>query len=114
MLGTGVLVFVFYLFQPPPMLFNRAYDPADRRRPAGRASTRRSRAEFERPWPRRRSAAEQNNREAFLASDARMRDIRGQGDAIVKQTTGDSAVQRRELRLSDLHHHAPCRSGSSA
>src|SRR5467141_234658 len=25
-LGSGVLVFVFYLFQPPPMLFNRAYD----------------------------------------------------------------------------------------
>src|SRR4051794_10915212 len=25
-LTTGVLVFVFYLFQPPPMLFNRAYD----------------------------------------------------------------------------------------
>src|ERR1700730_4876072 len=26
-LTTGVLVFVFYLFQTPPMLFNRAYDP---------------------------------------------------------------------------------------
>src|SRR5881394_438240 len=25
-LGAGVLVFVFYLFIPPPMLFNRAYD----------------------------------------------------------------------------------------
>src|SRR3954464_10412593 len=25
-LGTGVLVFVFYLFRTPPMLFNRAYD----------------------------------------------------------------------------------------
>ena len=25
-LTTGVLVFVFYLFQTPPMLFNRAYD----------------------------------------------------------------------------------------
>src|SRR3984893_8795810 len=25
-LTSGVLVFVFYLFQPPPMLFNRAYD----------------------------------------------------------------------------------------
>ena len=25
-LSTGVLVFVFYLFQTPPMLFNRAYD----------------------------------------------------------------------------------------
>src|SRR5437899_1004739 len=25
-LSTGVLVFVFYVFQPPPMLFNRAYD----------------------------------------------------------------------------------------
>ena len=27
-LSTGVLVFVFYLFQTPPMLFNRAYDAA--------------------------------------------------------------------------------------
>src|SRR6185295_15343932 len=25
-LGSGVLVFVFYLFHTPPMLFNRAYD----------------------------------------------------------------------------------------
>src|SRR3979411_252299 len=25
-LTTGVLVFVFYLFQTPPLLFNRAYD----------------------------------------------------------------------------------------
>ena len=25
-LGTGVLVFVFYLFETPPMLFNRVYD----------------------------------------------------------------------------------------
>src|SRR5437899_3044615 len=25
-LGTGVLVFVFYIFQTPPMLFNHAYD----------------------------------------------------------------------------------------
>ena len=25
-LSTGVLVFLFYLFQTPPMLFNRAYD----------------------------------------------------------------------------------------
>src|SRR5438309_1602714 len=25
-LGTGVLVFVFYLFQAPPMVFNRVYD----------------------------------------------------------------------------------------
>ncbi len=25
-LASGVLVFVFYLFQTPPMLFNRAYD----------------------------------------------------------------------------------------
>src|SRR5437763_4925514 len=27
-LGSGVLVFVFYLFQTPPMLFNRTYDAA--------------------------------------------------------------------------------------
>lgn len=27
-LFTGVLVFVFYLFQPPPMLFNRVHDAA--------------------------------------------------------------------------------------
>ena len=29
-LTSGVLVFVFYLFQAPPMLFNRTYDASDR------------------------------------------------------------------------------------
>ena len=35
-LTIGVLVFVFYLFQPPPMLFNRAYDAQVAARSEGR------------------------------------------------------------------------------
>ena len=46
-LSTGVLVFVFYLFSTPPMLFNRVVRRAGGGRPARRASTRRSQQEFD-------------------------------------------------------------------
>ena len=39
-LASGVLVFVFYLFQTPPMLFNRAYDAQVAAESARRPSTR--------------------------------------------------------------------------
>ena len=35
---VGVLMFLFYLFTPPPMLFNRRARPGDARRPAGDAN----------------------------------------------------------------------------
>src|SRR2546425_4967164 len=74
-LTTGVLVFVFYVFQAPPMLFNRAYDTRVAAGPhaAEYAALERN---FDLAVAERRQAAERADREAFLALDARVRDIR--------------------------------------
>ncbi len=98
-LGTGVLVFVFYLFRPPPMLFNRAYDARVAAGPyaADYASLER---QFEEGIAARRVAAVRNDRAEFLASDARVRDIRARATGIVKETTGD-------LRYTDVNYVFP-------
>src|SRR6266540_775141 len=64
-LTTGVLVFLFYLFQTPPMLFNRAYDAqmAAGPRAGDYAALERT---FEQEIATRRDAAARNDREAFL------------------------------------------------
>jgi Na+/proline symporter len=87
-LTTGVLVFVFYLFNPPPMLFNRVYDAnvAAGPRAAEYAGLQQT---FDAEVASRREAATRVDREAFLASDARLKDIRSRATAVVKQTTGD-------------------------
>jgi SSS family transporter len=88
-LGTGVLVFVFYIFQTPPLLFNHAYD--DRIANSTRASDYAAlQQEFDRELAVRRTAAVADDRDAFLASDQRVRDIRSRATAIVKETSGDS------------------------
>ena len=88
-LGTGVLVFVFYIFQTPPLLFNHAYD--DRIVNSARASDYAAlQQEFDRELAVRRTAAVADDRDAFLASDQRVRDIRSRATAIVKETSGDS------------------------
>src|ERR1051326_7673130 len=88
-LSTGVLVFVFYVFQTPPMLFNHAYDD---RVSAGPQATEYAalQRQFDEAIGRRREAAESDDRDAFLATDARVRDIRAKAVAIVKQASGDS------------------------
>jgi len=98
-LTTGVLVFVFYLFQTPPMLFNRAYDAqvAAGPRAAEYATLER---DFGDAFAARRAAAERNNREEFLSSDARVRAIRDRATAIVKETTGDQ-------RYTDVNYVFP-------
>jgi len=87
-LGAGVLVFVFYLFQPPPMLFNNAYDPQVRAgaHAAEYAGLERS---FADALTRRRDAAERDDRAAFVAADAEVGRIRGRAAAVVRETTGD-------------------------
>ena len=94
-LGTGVLVFVFYLFQTPPLLFNHVYDAQIAASPyAGElAALQRS---FDAEVASRRTAAERNDREAFLASDARVRAVRAQAVALVKQATGDQTYNDRD------------------
>jgi SSS family solute:Na+ symporter len=87
-LGAGVLVFVFYLFQTPPMLFNRVYDArvASSPRAGEYASLER---DFDAAIAARRLAAEQHDRDAFLASDARVMAVRARAAGIVMDTTGD-------------------------
>jgi SSS family solute:Na+ symporter len=98
-LGTGVLVFIFYLFQPPPMLFNRAYDSRVAASPLAAEYAALS-TEFETSIAARRSAAEQNDRDVFLASNTRIGDIRARAIAIVKESTGDS-------RFTDVNYVFP-------
>jgi solute:Na+ symporter, SSS family len=88
-LTTGVLVFVFYLFQTPPMLFNHTYDERIAAGPhaAGYAALQQ---EFDDAIAARREAASQNDRAAFLATDARVRDVRARATTLVRDASGDA------------------------
>jgi Na+/proline symporter len=88
-LTTGVLVFVFYLFNPAPMLFNRVYDAqiaASAQGPeyAGLQQT------FDTEIALRGRAAVAGDRTAFLESDTRLKAIRAKAVTILKQATGDT------------------------
>ncbi|HXI31952.1 MAG TPA: sodium:solute symporter [Vicinamibacterales bacterium] len=89
-LFTGVLVFLFYLFVTPPMLFNRVYDAqvASSAYAADYASLQR---QFDEAIASRRAAAERDDRDGFLAGDARTRAIRTQAVALVRQASGDQS-----------------------
>jgi Na+/proline symporter len=94
-LGTGVLVFLYYVFQPPPLLFNRVYDErvAASAQAAEYAAVER---DFEAETAVRRTAAERGDRGAFLASDARTRELRARAVALVKQASGDETYNDRD------------------
>jgi solute:Na+ symporter, SSS family len=87
-LTTGVLVFVFYLFNTPPMLFNRVYD-AQVTASARAAEYSGLQRAFEGETAVRREAAQRADRSAFIASDARLKDIRSKAAGVVKEATGD-------------------------
>ncbi len=87
-LSTGVLVFVFYLFQAPPMLFNRAYDARVAASPLA-ADYAALQNEFGAAIAVRRGAAARDDRAAFLEGDARVKDIRARAVGLVKRATGD-------------------------
>src|SRR5689334_7718456 len=67
-LSIGVLVFVFYLFQTPPMLFNRAYDAQVAAGPHA-AEYQRLQERFDQAIANRQRAAQSGSRDDFLASD---------------------------------------------
>jgi solute:Na+ symporter, SSS family len=98
-LSIGVLVFVFYLFQAPPMLFNRSYDARVAAGPLAAEYADLER-QFDAAISERMDAATHVDRERFLASDARVRDIRARAVTIVKDTTGDS-------RYTDVNYVFP-------
>jgi len=72
------------------MLFNRAYDAQILAGPRGSEYTALER-DFESAAAARRAAATQDDREAFLSSDARVKDIRARAANIVREATGDQA-----------------------
>jgi Na+/proline symporter len=96
----GVFVFVFYLFQQPPMLFNPVYE--NQVRASGRANDYAAiEAEFDQAFQERRrlaaalaaSAADERAAEAFRAADRQVADIRGRAASLVRDVTGDRAYQ---------------------
>ncbi len=100
----GVLIFVFYLFHQPPVLFNRQYDQAVRA--SARAGDYRAlEQEFNAAFEARRDAAGlaaaarrkgdagevRAADAAFLAADGRVAAIRGRATTLVREVTGDKA-----------------------
>jgi SSS family transporter len=98
-LGAGVLTFLFYVFQTPPMLFNRAYDAQIAAGPQA-AQYAALQREFDATVAERRQAGIAENREQFLASDKQMQDIRARAVAVVKQSSGDD-------RYTDVNYVFP-------
>ncbi len=100
---TGVLVFVFYLFNEPPMLFNPVHERQVR------ASSRAAEyadleTEFHGAFERQRDAADSlvavrrsaatgitDARAAFVASNEELHDVRERAKTLVKDVTGDQA-----------------------
>ncbi len=98
-LGTGALVFVFYLFQTPPMLFNRTHDAQVAAGPQAQEYAA-LQQQFDAAFEERRAAASADTSDAFLAADAHVRQIRGRATQLVKDTTGDQ-------RYTDVNYVFP-------
>jgi solute:Na+ symporter, SSS family len=110
---TGVLVFVFYLFNEPPMLFKR--DVEERVRASARGGEYgQLEASFRQDFEARRDAARAFNaarrtgdelalagaRERFLASQQTVTDTRRQAAGVVRDVTGDA-------RYNDVNYVFP-------
>jgi SSS family transporter len=98
-LFTGVLVFLFYSFQTPPMLFNRAYDAQVIAGPYA-ADYAGLQHQFDQELVVRREAGKANDTAAFLESDRKLKALREQAADVVKKTTGDQ-------RYSDVNYVFP-------
>ncbi len=100
----GVFMFVFYLFTPPPMLFNREHD--ERVRSSARAGEYAAiEQRFTEAVAERRAAAERladaessgdaasiaSERSAFLAGEHRVKETRAAAIALVKEVSGDAS-----------------------
>jgi SSS family transporter len=98
-LVSGVLVFLYYLFATPPMLFNRAYDAQVAASPYA-AEYAALEQEFTGAFTARRDAASRDDRDGFLASDARVKDVRARAADVVRRVTGDA-------RYTDVNYVFP-------
>ncbi|MEE2613420.1 MAG: sodium:solute symporter, partial [Acidobacteriota bacterium] len=100
---TGVLVFIFYLFNEPPMLFNGAHDSqirmgARETEYAGLETQFHQAFEQQREAADRMMAAQRNGdvagsadtRVAFAASQQRVADVRASAASLVQEVSGDT------------------------
>jgi hypothetical protein len=99
---TGVLVFVFYLFNEPPMLFNRVHH--DRLQSERGAELSALDKEFRAAYETRRQSAHaaaearrsgdpeavSRTARSFVEEDARVRSVRERAVRLVRETTGDA------------------------
>ena len=99
---VGVLVFVFYQFQPPPMIFNRV-EQTKVEQGARAADYNSLNAEYEKAFAERQRAAvdfvknedssdpaaRAATREAYLAANKNFNEARGRGVALVKEASGN-------------------------
>ena len=112
-LVLGVLVFVFYVFNPPPMLFNAVQSERMQSGPAA-ASYAALQAEFDAAYETRRGAAAglaaardssdparlSVAKTAMRQSDAALTSVRTKAATLVRETTGDR-------NFSDTNHIIP-------
>lgn len=103
---TGVLVFCFYLYTPPPMLFNPKHERVLAEGPAA-PQYQALEGEFAAAFERRRAAAlsaaateSDQDKSAFAVADADVKRIRDRALMLVRQTTGD-------LDYSDVNYVFP-------
>jgi SSS family solute:Na+ symporter len=92
---VGILVYTFYVFTPPPMLFNEVHEErvAESNR-AGEYSQLQQR--FDQTLAARRAAAQQvvaadtpESQAAYLQADADLKAVRGEAATLVKEISGD-------------------------
>ena len=90
---TGAVVFVFFLFEEPPMLFNNV--ERNRMAHAGGPAFAREEARYQEALAVRREAAlsllrsdEASSRLAFLEADEHLRTVRQEGIAVVEKSRG--------------------------
>ena len=93
---VGVLVYAFYIFTPPPMLFNRVHEErVMQSERAGEYAALQQR--FDQTVNLRRDAAQQvtstdspESQAAYLQADAELKTVRGQAVSLVKAVSGDT------------------------
>jgi SSS family solute:Na+ symporter len=94
---TGVLVFCFYLYTPPPMLFNPKHQQVLREGPAA-GQYQALQTEFDAAFALRRDAAyavssngrDETARAAFANAEGSLKSIRDRAMVLVRQSTGDA------------------------
>ena len=116
---TGVLVFVFHLFNPAPMLFHPVQDAAarDGDRAAEYAGLE---AEFAEALEDRRAAADEmlaarraggtavaETRAAFAVSQARVGEVRGRAAGLVEEATGEAYTDVNYVFPTFIVTHLP-------